>query len=228
MDGEISSKFAPILISGTIGALYEENSLSRLLLALWFLQAGPQATGVVTGVVRSSNGAPSAGVRVYAVTYRDAVEAEKSPPALDSLTVTDAAGKYRLEIPPGRYHIASGSVASPTYFPGTTDITTARVITVAANQTVPNIDFGSFVPANRTPTGGIFIVQPTPLGTGVLSGVLRYPDGQPASGVRVAAAPVSAAGSSLSVASIYSVGFSIGTQLVVGGGFTAISTFNPP
>ena len=189
--------------------------MSRLLLALWFLQAGPQATGVVTGVVRSSNGAPSAGVRVYAVTYRDAVEAEKSPPALDSLTVTDAAGKYRLEIPPGRYHIASGSVASPTYFPGTTDISAARVITVAANQTVPNIDFGSFVPANRSPTGGISI-QLAPPGTGVLSGVLRYPDGKPASGIRVVAVPTSSAGSSLGVAmatvqTLYS--FSVGGVL---------------
>jgi hypothetical protein len=186
--------------------------LSRLLIALWLLQAGPQGTGVVTGVVRSANGTPPAGVRVYAVTYRDALEAAKSPPALDSLTVTDAAGKYRLELPPGRYHIASGSVASPTYYPGTTDISSARVITVAAGGAVPGIDFGSFVPANRTMTGNQF----APPGNGVLSGVLRYADGKPAVGIHVAAVP-SAVGSSLAV----SVSGGLTVYRVIGGYITA-------
>jgi hypothetical protein len=190
----------------------------RILLALWLLQAGPQGTGVVTGVVRAGNGSPTAGVRVYAVTYRDAVEAAKSPPALDSLTVTDAGGRYRLEIPPGRYHIASGSVASPTYYPNTTDISSARVITVATGEVVPGIDFGSFVPAPRPPTSYVFQTAP---GNGVVSGVLRYPDGKPASGIPVVAVPSSAIGASAGVASIGTriVSFSgVGLIVVTGSG----------
>lgn len=200
--------------------------MSRLLLALWLLQAGPQGTGAVTGTVRSSNGTPTARVRVYAVTYREAVEAAKSPPALESLTETDASGKYRLDLPPGRYHIASGSVAAPTYFPGTTDISAARVITVATGGVVSGIDFGSFVPANRNAIGGISLLL-VPPGNGVLSGVLRYADGKPASGIHVAAIPSSAmapgttgltiTSSTTAAATFY---YSLGTALILrtGGG----------
>jgi hypothetical protein len=155
-----------------------------LLLGLFLLQAAPQGTGFVTGIVRAANGSPAPRVRVYAITYRDAVEAAALPPALESLTETDPSGRYRLELPPGRYHIATGSVAVPTYHPNTTDISAARIITVARDFVVQDIDFGTFVPATAAPRG-------FPPGNGVLSGVLRYPDGTPASGISVVATPVS-------------------------------------
>jgi hypothetical protein len=88
-----------------------------LLLGLFLLHASPQGSGVVTGLVRSSTGSPAARVRVYAITYRDAVEAANLPPALEGLAETDASGRYRLELAPGRYHIAIGAVAAPTYYP---------------------------------------------------------------------------------------------------------------
>ena len=124
-----------------------------LVLGLLLLLPTPQASGVVTGVVRPGNGSPAQRVRVYAITYRDAVEAATTPPAMQSLTETDIYGRYRLELPPGRYHIASGSVGAPTYYPGTTDIALARVVSIAAGGLVEKIDFSSFVPASPTAGG---------------------------------------------------------------------------
>jgi hypothetical protein len=164
--------------------------MSRLLLlAFLLIQGPPQRTGVVTGVVRAANGTPSPRVRVYAITYKDAVEAAKAPPALESQAETDLTGRYRLELPPGRFYIASGSLNSPTYFPGTTDMNAARVVSVAADTTVPDINFGSFVPATPNRGGIPFAVLPT--GNGVFTGTLRYPDGKPASGITVIAVPAS-------------------------------------
>jgi hypothetical protein len=126
-----------------------------LVLGLLLLLPSPQASGVVTGVVRSGNGSPAARVRVYAITYRDAVDAATTPPAMERLTETDIYGRYRLELPPGRYHIASGSVGAPTYYPGTTDIAQARVVSIAAGGLVEKMDFSSFVPASTTASTGV-------------------------------------------------------------------------
>src|SRR4051812_10205727 len=104
-----------------------------VLLLLLFVQAQPQRMGTVTGIVRSSDGSPRIGVRVYAITYRDAAQADKAPPALESSTQTDNAGQYKLDVPPGRYYIASGSVVTSTYYPGTTDLSAAKVVTVGAD-----------------------------------------------------------------------------------------------
>jgi hypothetical protein len=112
-----------------------------LVLGFLLLLPSPQSRGAVTGVVRSGNGSPAPRVRVYAI------EAATTTPAMQSLTETDIYGRYRLELPPGRYHIATGAISSPTYYPNTTDISAARVVSVARDLVVQNIDFGSFVPA---------------------------------------------------------------------------------
>jgi hypothetical protein len=151
------------------------------LVAFLMLQAGAQSIGAVTGVVRSSSG-PASGVRVYAQQVRDTADATSPAAPLEGLAQTDATGRYRLELPVGRYYIASGSVSAPTYYPGTTDLAKARVITVAAGGIVEGIDFGSFVPAPTNPLG-IAILLPS----GFLSGTVRYPDGTPARNIRVIA-----------------------------------------
>jgi hypothetical protein len=157
--------------------------MKSFLLALFLLtQAGPQGAGVVTGVVRGANGMPASGVRVYAIGVRDSLEALRTGTApLEGLTQTDASGRYRLEVAPGRYYIASGSVTSPTFYAGTANAADARVVTVASGGVVAAIDFSSFVPASRSPQGLVFL----PTGTGVLSGVIRFPDGTPAAGTPV-------------------------------------------
>lgn len=145
------------------------------------IQAGAQGVGAVTGVVRSPSG-PASGVRVYAQQIRDAADATSPAAPLEGLARTDATGRYRLELPAGRYYIASGSVSSPTYYPGTTDLARATLVTVTAGGVVDGIDFAGFVPAPTIPLG-----LAVPLALGYLSGTVRYPDGSPARNVRVIA-----------------------------------------
>lgn len=189
-----------------------------MLLALLLAQVGPQNTGAVTGIVRGANGMPAPGVRVYAMTVRDAAEAAIAGNALDSIAQTDASGRYRLEVAPGRYYIASGSVGSPTYYPGTIELSAARVISIAAGGVVESIDFSSFVPASRTPTGPGVSITPLPSGsTGVLGGTLRFQDGAPAPQMAVVAIPAAALGGTGGAAPSTVVGvFSVMSSVSVG------------
>jgi hypothetical protein len=73
-----------------------------LLLALTIFTQRPGAlqpgTGIVTGVVRSADGKPAAGVRVGAVPTDDPTAS-----SFLSVTETDAAGRYRLtNVPAGQ------------------------------------------------------------------------------------------------------------------------------
>jgi len=47
------------------------------LVALFLAQVGAQNMGAVTGIVRGTKGMPAAGIRVCAMTVRDAAEAAK-------------------------------------------------------------------------------------------------------------------------------------------------------
>jgi hypothetical protein len=165
--------------------------MTGLLITL-LLQINPAApSGVVSGVVLSSVGVPAAAVRVYAIPAGDPNAAASAGTVFESLAQTDASGRYRLEVPPGRYYIAAGSVESPTYFPNDTSTASARVITVSAGVLVPDVNFSRYISSTspRVPT-----VAGTPLppgSTGVLSGVIRNSDNSPASGISVAAVPAS-------------------------------------
>src|SRR6185436_9047652 len=154
-----------------------------LLLALLLLQAGVRPPGVVAGVVRGSNGEPAPGVRVFAISVREAADAGANPPPSEGLTETDDSGKYRLEIGAGRYYIAAGALYLPTYSPGTPNASSARVVTVTPGERVEAVDIFDFVPAFR-----VGEIGPD---TGVLSGVIGGPNGAPLSGVSVVAVQAS-------------------------------------
>jgi hypothetical protein len=158
-----------------------------IAILLYLLLQGGTPMGAVTGTVRSAAGAPTAGVRVYAQQVRDTADAN-SPAPLEGLVQTDASGRYRLELPPGRYYVASGSVSAPTYYPGTTNVASAKLITVTAGGMTEGIDFGSFVPASSRSTG-IAVSITLPLAVGAFSGTVRFPDGTPAANARVGAIP---------------------------------------
>jgi hypothetical protein len=99
------------------------------------LTQAPADTGTVTGIVKTSSGAPAAGVRVSAMA-RTTTDISTS-----SLTQTDEQGRYRLEnIPPGSYVIAAGRVNLPTYFPATLDMSKGTAVSVAASAVVANIN----------------------------------------------------------------------------------------
>jgi hypothetical protein len=58
------------------------------------------------------------------------------------LAQTDPSGYYRIEdVPPGRYIIAAGSVERPTFYPGTSNGSKARAVTVSAAMPVKDINF---------------------------------------------------------------------------------------
>jgi hypothetical protein len=162
------------------------------LLALLMLQIAQQG-GVVSGVVHGADGKPASGIRVFAIEAPDGNDTARTSSALVSISVTDGQGRYRLEVAAGRYRIASGSVETPTYSPGTSDISAAQVIRITPGAAIANVDFSTFVPPLRT-LPGITFVRSTG-STGVLSGVLRYADGSPAPGLPVSiVAPVASIG----------------------------------
>jgi hypothetical protein len=160
--------------------------MKGILLSLFLLQAGAPM-GAVTGIVRSAAGAPTAGVRVYAQQVRDPADPNALNAPLEGLAQTDASGRYRIELAAGRYYIASGSVSAPTYYPGTTSLASAKVVTVTSGGIVEGIDFGSFVAAARTASSFFNPIVPG----GTLAGTVRFPDSTPAANIRVVAFPTS-------------------------------------
>jgi hypothetical protein len=180
--------------------------MTAWLLALLLLQGTPAPKGFAAGVVRSANGAPAAGVRVYAVPAGDPNAVSTGATVFESLAQTDASGRYRLEVPVGRYFIAVGSVTSPTYYPDTPSVASAKAISITAGSTVENVDFSRYTVA-LTPPLGYLVHQSqvlSPGSTGVLSGMVRASDGSVASGITVVAMPVSVL--SGSIAQIFSLG----------------------
>jgi len=113
----------------------------EFLLALALLIQAPEAVklqgGVVTGMLRTNNGAPMAGVRVAVL------PADGTDPgiALLGIAQTDSNGRYRIEnVPPGRYHIMTGRIDSPLFHPGVDDIRIATTIVVTDGSTTPVAD----------------------------------------------------------------------------------------
>jgi thiol-disulfide isomerase/thioredoxin len=158
------------MISGM--GIYSILRSTMLLLSLWILiaQGFPAVRvegGVVSGVVKTSSGQPASGVRIAAAPAPD-------PTALVSITETDKEGRYSLEnVPPGRVYISAGRVSMPTYYPGTLDVASGTVLTIAAGALVSGIDFaiknestGRDVPSPIAASQGVpkplAVIQPAP------------------------------------------------------------------
>src|SRR5262249_459899 len=112
-----------------------------ILISLLLVQISSPAAGIVSAAVLSSAGVPSVAVRVYAIPAGDPNVAAIVGTVFESLAQTDASGRYRLEVPAGRYYIAAGSVDSPTYYPNDTSVASAKVITVSAGGMVLDVNF---------------------------------------------------------------------------------------
>jgi hypothetical protein len=99
-------------------------------------------TGTVSGVVRTSAGTPAAGVRVSAMVPPEAGTEAALAGSFAALAETDEQGRYRLVgIPQGRYYIAAGRVDLPTFYPGTADVSSARIFAITPGGAVSGIDF---------------------------------------------------------------------------------------
>jgi len=106
------------------------------------IPALPGQSGTVSGVVRTSAGTPAAGVRVSAMVPPEAGTETALAGSFAALAQTDEQGRYRLEgIPQGRYYIVAGRVDLPTFYPGTADVSNARVFAITPGGAVSGIDF---------------------------------------------------------------------------------------
>ena len=111
--------------------------MTSFLLVLFLLGQVPASlqvqAGIVTGILRTDNGRPLAGIRV-AVTP---VGESNGIRILESLGQTDSNGHYRLEnVSPGRYYILIGRGSQSIYHPGVTELVRATTIQVVAGSTI--------------------------------------------------------------------------------------------
>jgi Carboxypeptidase regulatory-like domain len=114
-----------------------------LLLVFLFLPQRPLVgSGAIAGEIRLPDGTPAAGVRVSAMAVPAAGAAANGITVLDRITETDPSGRYRLEsVPPGEYYILAGAIDAPTYYPGASDLSRARTITVTSGSNSEGMDF---------------------------------------------------------------------------------------
>lgn len=112
--------------------------------------------GVVTGRILDEYGEPLAGVQIAAVRSQ-VVGGQRRAIPTGRMASTNDLGEFRLfGIAPGQYYIQAtwrrigpGDPSSPdqtgyppTFFPGTTDVTTAQRFTIAAGQTITDLAMG--------------------------------------------------------------------------------------
>jgi hypothetical protein len=113
--------------------------LAVLLISIAFQQTVPDPTvtgGVITGIVKNSDGTPAVGVRVSARPRQTPGQTDET---MVSLAETDASGRYILnKLPPGPYVIGAGRLGRETYYPGTPVLTDALLVSVSR---LPGIDF---------------------------------------------------------------------------------------
>jgi len=122
------------------------------------IPALPGQSGTVSGVVRTSAGTPAAGVRVSAMVPPEAGTEAALAGSFAALAQTDEQGRYRLEgIPQGRYYIVAGRVDLPTFYPGTADVSNARIFAITPGGAVSGIDFVMMDNSIRTASSsGVF------------------------------------------------------------------------
>ncbi|HYR84054.1 MAG TPA: hypothetical protein VE422_08255 [Terriglobia bacterium] len=125
-------------------------TLSAFVFILLFQGGTPVPPGVVTGQLRTIDGAPAIAVRVAAmpvpVAAGNSILADGvqyyTAGFVASTALTDVQGRYRLtNIPPGRYYIMAGAIGEATYYPATTESDSATPVAVASGSTTPNMDF---------------------------------------------------------------------------------------
>ena len=129
--------------------------LAVLLLFLQSAVPGIQS-GSVSGRVLNLDGTPAARMRVAAQFAAESPTAAADAPVLTSIVQTDAQGNFRLEgMMPGRFYITAGLVDLPTYYPGVTSISEARVVTLKDGDALTGIDFKMARPAGLTVRGRV-------------------------------------------------------------------------
>ena len=116
-----------------------------LLISLLFQQASatPGARGTISGELRLPDGTAAQNFRVGARRIPGTSSDTDRIVVFDSITATDALGRYRLEnVPAGQYYIVAGKLTEPTYYPGASVLSGAGTVTIEAGSLLQGIDFG--------------------------------------------------------------------------------------
>lgn len=136
--------------------------MNVVLALLLLLQAAAARPGVISGQLQTKEGMPAAAIRISAL---------PAPPpnirpsdgqnyyaatAPASTTLTDAQGRYRLvNLAPGRYFIAASVFGYPTFYPATTNVDGATVVTVGADGPVESVNFTVLLPPGGRVSGRV-------------------------------------------------------------------------
>ena len=126
----------------------------------------------IEGVVTDEFGDPAPNISVQASQVQFAVGRRRLIPVVPSLDAgpartTDDDGHFRIAgLPPGEYYVEalSGAFADPsatggfavTYFPGTTETSAARLVTLAPGQDAKDVSF-ALTPAPTVPVAGMVV-----------------------------------------------------------------------
>ena len=102
----------------------------------------------ITGQLQMRDGSPAAAVRMVVI-QAPSISIRPSDgqnyfatQAPFRVALTNDAGRFEFpNIPPGRYFILAGVTAHPTYYPATTELEDAGVVTVAAGVAPPPLNF---------------------------------------------------------------------------------------
>ena len=96
-------------------------------------------------MIRAATGSRLRRGVIFAIEARDGIDPAKTSAALESISVTDDKGRYRLEMRGSLLHrFRLGGVSD--FFARYADIASAREVRVTAGSVVENVDFSSFVP----------------------------------------------------------------------------------
>ena len=116
--------------------------LFNLILLLQGIPLLPNQGGTVTGVLTTADSRPASGVRVAVMVQPDSPADVAGAAALVSIAESDESGRFRLEnVPPGRYYITAGRVELPTFYPGTLELASGKIVTVATGETLSGVNF---------------------------------------------------------------------------------------
>jgi len=119
--------------------------ITALLTAFLAIQGVPPAAqqgGTIAGILRNADGRPAVGARVAALARPESQLEAAAAADLSSIAATDEQGRYKLEdIPPGQYYIIAGRVDVPTYYPGTSQMSSGTVVKVAPGVALEGLDF---------------------------------------------------------------------------------------
>jgi hypothetical protein len=115
--------------------------LLSLLISFLLTQAlAAPLSGSISGVVTFSDGTPAAGLLVRTTPIATIDGPQAGAPARSAFSLTDASGRYRLVVTPGRYYVSfSPNIDSSIYYPGVTASQEADIVTVG-DSPVENVD----------------------------------------------------------------------------------------